>query len=91
MAERSCSSSRGSAHRLVRPPFTPVSSGTTGTPLEQDGYYLSGLYPEGYDHYDRENFIATLNDWGWKGPEAERPDWCTDQPWGVEPWPPEET
>ncbi|HEX2572237.1 MAG TPA: hypothetical protein VH877_22020, partial [Polyangia bacterium] len=25
--------------------------------------------------YDRQSFIDMLSDWGWAGPEAERPDW----------------
>lgn len=39
------------------------------------GYYLSGLSPDYYEDYDRERFRATLNDWGWFGPEDKQPSW----------------
>jgi len=47
---------------------------------EQGGYYVSGLYP-GYGRYDRQQWIDTLNDWGWHGDGAP-PSWYT----GVSPW-----
>jgi hypothetical protein len=44
------------------------------------GYYHS-LLAETYNRFDRDLFVATLNDWGWKGGADARPDWCTDEPW----------
>ncbi|RLB64085.1 MAG: hypothetical protein DRI90_05485 [Deltaproteobacteria bacterium] len=38
------------------------------------GYYGSGLNPLYYEHYDRECFMETLNDWGWFG-DDDPPDW----------------
>jgi hypothetical protein len=44
------------------------------------GYYHS-LLAEAYNRFDRDLFVATLNDCGWKGGADARPDWCTDEPW----------
>ena len=44
------------------------------------GFYVSNL-ASSYRCYEREHFIATLNDWGWYGPERLRPDWYTGKPW----------
>lgn len=35
----------------------------------------------GYESYDRELFIDTLNDWGWSSAERAAPDWYTGEPW----------
>jgi hypothetical protein len=35
---------------------------------------------ESYLVYDRELFVATLNDWGWHGRSAP-PSWYTGEPW----------
>jgi hypothetical protein len=42
-------------------------------------YFTSGLNPRYYDKYDREHFIETLSDWGWKGEKEKRPDWMKDE------------
>ena len=42
-------------------------------------YYCSGLNPEAYNKYDRNEFIDTLEDWGWFGPKEKRPPWYTDK------------
>ena len=42
---------------------------------EGEGYFCSGLYPESYSEYERKRFIDTLEDWGWFGPETEKPLW----------------
>jgi hypothetical protein len=47
---------------------------------QRSGYYYS-LLAHTYDRFDRDLFIETLNDWGWKGDKADRPEWCTDEPW----------
>jgi len=39
-----------------------------------DDYYWSILGP-GYGQYKRDDFIETLNDWGYFGPVDRRPDW----------------
>lgn len=44
------------------------------------GFYRSNLAPS-YRHYERQHFVATLNDWGWYGPEALRPFWYTGKSW----------
>jgi hypothetical protein len=43
------------------------------------GVAYSFLSPR-YEVYDRELFIATLNDWGWRGP-ADPPPWYTGRTW----------
>ena len=44
------------------------------------GFYRSNLAPS-YRHYERQYFIATLNDWGWYGPEEIRPVWYMGKSW----------
>jgi len=48
---------------------------------EEQGAYWSALYPESYLSYNREEFIAMLNDWGWFGKEKEKPSWYTGKTW----------
>ena len=35
-----------------------------------------------YGQYDRDIFVATLNDWGWHGDPSVTPEWYTGEPWG---------
>jgi len=42
--------------------------------------FVSLLGP-GYRRFDETLFRETLDDWGWYGPEAERPPWYTGRPW----------
>ena len=51
---------------------------------EAHGYYCSALNPIGYSKYDRENFIDTLNDWGYYGDISNKPDWYTGESWTQE-------
>ena len=44
------------------------------------GFYRSNL-SDSYRRYEREHFIATLNDWGWYGPEGLRPGLYTGESW----------
>jgi len=44
------------------------------------GFYSSNLSPS-YRNYERQHFIATLNDWGWYGPASLRPVWYTGESW----------
>ena len=46
----------------------------------QGGWYLS-LLADDYGEYDAALFTATLDDWGWYGPEAVRPSWYTGAAW----------
>lgn len=39
-----------------------------------DGYYRCILGP-GYERYDRQLFINTLNDWQFFGPASQQPEW----------------
>lgn len=48
---------------------------------EDHGFYCASLYPEGYSEYERDQFIETLNDWGWFGDESKKPSWYTGQSW----------
>ena len=44
------------------------------------GYFVSNL-SDSYRKYDREFFIATLNDWQWFGDKDQCPAWYTGKPW----------
>ena len=44
---------------------------------EKFGFFCSALNPDVYYKYDRENFIDTLNDWGYFGVAEKKPDWYT--------------
>jgi hypothetical protein len=43
--------------------------------------YYSLINEESYALYDRDLFMATLNDWGWFGDPAHTPAWYTGKPW----------
>ena len=46
--------------------------------IVQAGYGFSVLSePEPSDEYDLDVSIELLSDWGWYGPESERPAWLT--------------
>jgi len=42
---------------------------------ELSGYCCSSLNPEVYGEYDREEFIDTLEDWGYFGESESKPAW----------------
>jgi hypothetical protein len=42
---------------------------------EKFGFYCSALNPFHYEHYERENFIETLTDWGYYGQKENKPEW----------------
>ncbi len=48
---------------------------------QPEGYHVSLLSAPSYDHYDRQHFIDTLDDFQWCGPETERPPWYSGKPW----------
>jgi hypothetical protein len=63
--------------------------GTAAIPLSQErlhGEQVDGdpfcslLSDESYGQFDRELFVATLNDWGWFG-DGYPPDWYEGTPW----------
>jgi|SRR5579863_2832025 len=45
--------------------------------LKNDQDFFFSKLSEGYATYDRHLFADTLEDWGYFGPEAERPSWYT--------------
>jgi len=48
---------------------------------EEFGYYCSALNPDSYSTYERENFIDTLDDWGYYGDTSNKPNWYSGQAW----------
>ena len=42
--------------------------------------FVSHLGPD-YRRFDDELFRETLDDWGWYGPDSERPAWYTGELW----------
>src|SRR5437764_11114210 len=40
------------------------------------GYYCSGLHPDSYARYDREQFVDAFLDWGWQDSASGRPECC---------------
>lgn len=44
--------------------------------LNQNGWGYSALSLG--NKYDRESFIEMLSDWGWTGPENEKPNWLLE-------------
>jgi hypothetical protein len=45
------------------------------------GQFCSFIDEESYAEYDRDLFVATLNDWGWYGDPDETPEWYTGESW----------
>jgi hypothetical protein len=45
------------------------------------GQFCSFINEASYARYDRDLFVATLNDWGWYGNPAQAPAWYTGEPW----------
>jgi hypothetical protein len=43
-----------------------------------NGFYCSGLHPDSYLKYKREQFIDAFIDWGWQGRITERPAWLNE-------------
>jgi hypothetical protein len=43
-------------------------------------YFYSEL-TDYYAQYDRKLFAATLDDWGWFGPQGQTPSWYTGKAW----------
>ena len=50
---------------------------------EPEGYHVSLLNASSYDHYERQHFIDTLDDFQWFGPDTERQAWYSGKPWTV--------
>jgi hypothetical protein len=49
-------------------------------PRAKSGYYASNL-SNSYRCYDRNRFVATLDDWQWFGETGKHPSWYTGKPW----------
>jgi hypothetical protein len=45
------------------------------------GMYYSEVDEAEYGRYDRDLFVATLNDWGWHGDPSAVPGWYTGEAW----------
>jgi hypothetical protein len=43
-------------------------------PKDKD-YYFSAVNRDSYSKYNRESFIETLEDWGYYGEKASKPEW----------------
>jgi len=52
------------------------------TAAKASGQYMSAIAPGAYRSYDRDHFVATLDDWAWFGPAELTPPWYTGTPWG---------
>lgn len=61
-----------------------VSLERAGNTQGTSGYWRSML-AEIYQHYDRQLFIDTLDDWQWFGKKGEEPDWYTGVTWMEQP------
>ena len=48
--------------------------------LKNKGFYVSQL-GDGYEKYNKDLFIDTLNDWGYYGSESLKPIWYSGKPW----------
>jgi hypothetical protein len=40
-----------------------------------NGYYCSGLHPDSYSRYDREQFVDAFTEWGWLHGTSSPPAW----------------
>jgi hypothetical protein len=47
----------------------------------RQGQFCSFINEGSSAQYDRELFVATLNDWRWYGDPAHAPAWHTGKPW----------
>jgi len=50
--------------------------------LRESGFFFS-ILSSSYEAFDEKHFIETLDDWGYLGPDADRPPWYSGVPWGV--------
>jgi hypothetical protein len=44
-------------------------------------YYISFINIDSYKKYNKQEFIDTLNDWGWFGFDEHKPKWYTGKAW----------
>jgi hypothetical protein len=49
--------------------------------IRQRGMTYSLIDVEAYGQYDRDLFIASLDDWGWFGKRAKQPQWYSGTTW----------
>lgn len=75
----------GLVHSFGGPKGTLLAIYESGHSLSEypqpDGYHLSLLSISSYDHYERQDFIDTLDDLQWYGPVGEQPAWYSGKPW----------
>ena len=50
--------------------------------LDEMGYFTSLLFVS-YERFDERHFAETLDDWGFAGPDSDRPAWRTGKSWGA--------
>ena len=50
--------------------------------LDEMGYFTSLLFAS-HERFDERHFAETLDDWGFFGPESDRPAWYTGRSWGA--------
>ncbi|MBA4388879.1 MAG: hypothetical protein C0404_12925 [Verrucomicrobia bacterium] len=48
---------------------------------KQHGYWYSTINRDSYGTFDRESFVATLDDFLYFGSPEDKPDWYTGRPW----------
>lgn len=48
---------------------------------DEAGYSRTDLSPSVYQSYDRDLFIATLDDWKWFGAKGQEPAWYSGKNW----------
>jgi hypothetical protein len=51
--------------------------------LAKKNDYFFSCIGMGYKSYDRKEFIATLDDWGWIPKDRRPPAWYAGTPWGT--------
>jgi hypothetical protein len=61
-------------------PFFEFAKTKSGPWRTREGQSCSFIHQESYARYDRDLFLATLNDWGWFGDPADAPEWYTGKP-----------
>jgi len=71
---------KGAVLLLANPPTFDTDAAAVAC-ATQNGFWISILNTDQYGVYDREHFIATLNDFQFYGTPEQKPDWYTGKPW----------
>jgi hypothetical protein len=72
----------GSTHGALVFSEKSTPSAASLSTLEEMGYFPSVVF-DSYERFDEKHFVDTLDDWGFFGPDVDRPDWCTGSAWGT--------